>query len=224
VFRIPWADSTLALTVVGVVEDASYKTLFEPTPNFYYLPSGQWYNAHMLLLARAVPGRAADARASVSEVLAALHPSLPREPLAPLEESLALTFAPQRIGAWVSGVLGVLGLLLGAVGVYGVTALAVSRRVREVGIRMALGATRGDVVALVLGQGMVAPLAGLGAGLLGALAMAGVVSRFLPGVGSGDPTAFVSAALTLLAVALLATLVPALRAARQSPSASLRSE
>jgi predicted permease len=223
-FRIPRGDSTLDLTVVGVAEDASYKSLFEQTPNFYYLPSGQWYNAHMLLFVRTAPGLAADVRERVTQVVAALQPSLPREPVVPLDESLALAFAPQRIGAWVSGVLGILGLLLGAVGVYGVTALAVSRRVREVGIRMALGATRGDVVSLVLRQGMVAPLVGMGAGLLGALAMAGLVSRFLAGVDSADPTTFGAAALMLLAVALIATLVPAGRAARQSPSESLRSE
>jgi ABC-type antimicrobial peptide transport system permease subunit len=156
--------------------------------------------------------------------VAALQPDLPPEPLVPLESSLALALAPQRIAAWVTGVLGMLGLLLGAVGVYGVTAFAVGQRVREIGIRKALGATRRDVVALMLRQGMVAPLAGVAVGLLGALAMARVVSAFLAGVGTADPASLGGATLLLLAVAGLATLLPAWRAARGSPVASLRSD
>jgi predicted permease len=224
VFRLGGFGSDRELTVVGVVEDARYRSLFEETPAFYYVPWGQWYNAHMQLFVKADPARAADVRARVAAAVAALQPDLPPEPLVPLESSLALALAPQRIAAWVTGVLGMLGLLLGAVGVYGVTAFAVGQRVREIGIRKALGATRRDVVALMLRQGMVAPLAGVAVGLLGALAMARVVSAFLAGVGTADPASLGGATLLLLAVAGLATLLPAWRAARGSPVASLRSD
>jgi ABC-type antimicrobial peptide transport system permease subunit len=124
----------------------------------------------------------------------------------------------------VSGVLGALGLLLGAVGVYGVTSFAVSRRVREIGIRKALGASGPDVVRLVLREGMVAPLVGVALGLCGAFAVARVLGSFLAGVGTADPVAVGTALVTLLLVASVATLVPAWRAARRQPLSSLRTE
>jgi hypothetical protein len=212
-----------ALTVVGVVEDASYKSLFEDTPNFYYLPSSQWYNAHTMLFVKARPGREADVRDRAARIIADLQPNLPVQPLAPLQSGLAIAMAPPRIAAWVSGILGALGLLLGAVGVYGVTAFAVSQRVREIGIRMALGATRRDVMTLVLRQGMVPPLWGVAGGVLGAFAVARLVASFLAGVGSVDAVTYGAAVVTLVAVALAATFVPAWRAARSNPVANLRS-
>ena len=222
VFRIDGVDSDLR--VVGVVEDASYKRMVEETPNFYYVPAAQWYDAHMLLFVKPRSGRAEDAKARVAEVVHELQPDLPVQPLVPLTSSLEISFLPQRIAAWVSGVLGGLGLLLGAVGVYGVTSFAVSRRVREIGIRKALGASSVDVVRLVLRQGMVAPLVGVVLGLGGALAVGRVLSAFLTGVGVADPAAVGAALGTLLAVASVATLVPAWRAARRQPSATLRSQ
>jgi hypothetical protein len=223
-FHLGPLDGGRDLTVVGVVEDARYRSLFETTPNFYYLPFAQWYNAHMLLFVEPGPGRADDVRALVERTVRELQPHLPVEPLAPLAAELALTLAPQRIAAWVSGALGVLGLLLGAVGVYGVTAFAVGRRVREIGLRMALGATRGQVLALVLRQGMAAPLAGVVIGLGASLAVGRALSAFLAGVGAADPAALAPAVLLLVTVALAATFLPAWRAARANPVTSLRSE
>jgi predicted permease len=222
VFRIDGVDSDL--TVVGVAEDASYRRMVEETPNFYYLPSAQWYNAHMLLFVKPRAGRAEDAQARVAEIVRELQPNLPVQPLVPLASSLEISFLPQRIATWVSGVLGALGLLLGAVGVYGVTSFAVSRRVQEIGIRKALGASSADVVRLVLRQGMVAPLVGVGLGLGGAIAVGRVLSAFLTGVGAADPVAVGTALLTLLLVASVATFVPAWRAARRQPSVTLRSD
>ncbi len=221
-FRIEGVDG--ALTVVGVVEDASYRRMVEDTPNFYYVPAAQWYNAHMLLFVKPRAGRAEDAKVRVAEIVHELQPNLPVQPLVPLASSLEISFLPQRIAAWVSGILGALGLLLGAVGVYGVTSFAVSRRVREIGIRKALGASSVDVVRLVLRQGMVAPLVGVVLGLGGALAVGRVLSAFLTGVGVADPAAVGTALLTLLVVAATATFVPAWRAARRHPSATLRVE
>jgi predicted permease len=217
-------NGNFELTVVGVVEDARYGSLFESTPSVYYLPTGQWYNAHMALLVRPSTGREEEVAERVGRIVASLQPHLPRQPLAPLSSTLSLALTPQRIAAWVGGVLGMVALLLGAVGVYGVTAFAVSQRVREIGIRMALGATRRDVVAMVLGQSMIAPAAGLAAGLLGAFAIARVVSGVMPGMSGADPAAFAAAGAALVGVALVATFVPAWRAARSSPVSSLRTE
>jgi predicted permease len=218
------SDAELSLTVVGVVEDARYGNLFEATPSVYYLPAGQWYDAHMTLLVRPEPGRSDEVAERTGQLVASLQPHLPRQPLAPLPAALSLALTPQRVAAWIGGVLGVVALLLGAVGVYGVTAFAVTQRVREIGIRMALGATRADVVGMVLGQGMIAPAIGLAAGVPGAFAVARLVASFMPGVGRADPVAFSAAAIMLVIVALTATLVPAWRAARSSPLSSLRTE
>jgi predicted permease len=221
-FRIDGIEDPL--TVVGVAEDASYLRMVEEPRNFYYVPAAQWYNAHMALFVKPSAGREEDVRTGVADLVHALQPDLPVQPLVPLESSLAVSFLPQRIAAWVSGVLGALGLLLGAVGVYGVTSFAVSRRVREIGIRKALGASGPDVVRLVLREGMVAPLVGVALGLCGAFAVARVLGSFLAGVGTADPVAVGTALVTLLLVASVATLVPAWRAARRQPLSSLRTE
>jgi hypothetical protein len=194
-------NGNFELTVVGVVEDARYGSLFESTPSVYYLPTGQWYNAHMALLVRPSTGREEEVAERVGRIVASLQPHLPRQPLAPLSSTLSLALTPQRIAAWVGGVLGMVALLLGAVGVYGVTAFAV-----------------------VLGQSMIAPAAGLAAGLLGAFAIARVVSGVMPGMSGADPAAFAAAGAALVGVALVATFVPAWRAARSSPVSSLRTE
>jgi predicted permease len=212
------------LTVVGVVEDARYGSLFEVTPSVYYLPMRQWYNAHLALLVRPEPGRAEEVSERVASLLATLQPSLPRDPMVPLPYTLSLALAPQRLAAWIGGVVGLVALLLGAVGVYGVTSFTVGQRVREIGIRRALGATKHDVVAMMLGQGMLAPVVGLALGLPAAWAVARMIAGFMPGIGGADPASFAASSLTLVLVALAATFVPAWRAAEESPVASLRTE
>jgi hypothetical protein len=214
----------VVLSVVGVVEDALYGSLFEVKPSALYLPSGQWYTAHLSLLVKPEPGRVDEVSERVSSLLAALQPALPRQPMTPLSAAFSLALAPQRMAAWTSGIIGLLALLLGAVGVYGVTAFTVGQRIREIGIRMALGATKRDVVGLVLGQGMVAPALGLLFGLVGAFVVARVIAGFMPGVGGADPAVFAVASATLVFVALAATFVPAWRAARSNPVNSLRTQ
>jgi predicted permease len=212
------------LSVVGVVEDAIYGSLSEVAPNAYYLPSGQWYTAHRTLLIRPEPGQADEVSERVSSLIATLEPALPRQPMTPLPATLSLAFAPQRMAAWTSGIIGLLALLLGAVGVYGVTAFTVGQRIREIGIRMALGATRRDVIGLVLGQGMIAPTLGLLLGLVGASVAPRLIGGFMPGVAGTDPAIFVAAAATLVFVALVATFMPAWRAVRSNPVKSLGTE
>ena len=214
----------VVLSVVGVVEDALYGSLFEVKPSALYLPSGQWYTAHLALLVKPEPGRVDEVSERVSSLLATLQPALPRQPMTPLSAAFSLALAPQRMAAWTSGIIGLLALLLGAVGVYGVTAFTVGQRIREIGIRMALGATERDVVGLVLGQGMVAPALGLLFGLAGAFVVARVIAGFMPGVGGADPAVFAAAAATLVFVAVAATFMPAWRAARSNPVKSLRTQ
>jgi len=140
------------------------------------------------------------------------------------EEVATTTIAPTKIGALVLGAFGGLALLLAAVGLYGVIAYSVSRRTREVGIRMALGAERWQVLKLILGQGSRLAIAGIAVGALGAAAMSRVLESLLYGVSGFDPVAYGTAAGVLLLVALVANLVPALAAARVDPIRALRNE
>jgi putative ABC transport system permease protein len=129
-----------------------------------------------------------------------------------------------RAGTFLLGLLGALTLVLSAVGVYGVTAYSVQQRKREIGIRVAVGASRGDVIRAVLGDGMKLLLFGLAAGMVLALPGARLLQGLLYGLSPGDPATYAVTALLLAAVALTANLVPALRASGLDPVKVLRSE
>jgi ABC-type antimicrobial peptide transport system permease subunit len=141
-----------------------------------------------------------------------------------IREYAALSMFPQRLAGWVSGSLGVLGLLLVGLGVYGVTAFSVARRTREIGIRVALGAGRRDVLRMVFGQGL--RLAGLGVaiGLVLAAAAAQLLASLLYGVSPLDPLTFGAVAAAILGVSALATWLPARRATAVDPLSALRQE
>jgi predicted permease len=129
-----------------------------------------------------------------------------------------------RMLAGALGIFGLMALLLAALGLYGVISFGVAQRTYEIGVRSALGATRADVLKLVLGQGLSLVIVGLGFGLLGAFAVTRTMSSMLHGVAARDPLTFAQTSLLLVAVAVLATLVPARRAARIDPAIALRSE
>jgi ABC-type antimicrobial peptide transport system permease subunit len=141
-----------------------------------------------------------------------------------LQDQMASAVYDQKMPATLGGALGAIGIFLAAVGLYGAIAYTVSRQAHDIGIRMALGATRGRIAGMVVGRGM--RLAGIGAGLGAALAVA--VSRLLAGslvgVGAWDPLAWAGPALVIGAVTLLASYLPARRAARLDPIRALRAE
>jgi ABC-type antimicrobial peptide transport system permease subunit len=126
--------------------------------------------------------------------------------------------------AFLSGFFGVLALGLASVGLYGVMAYAVTRRTREVGIRMALGAQRGDVVRMIMGESLLPVLMGMGIGLAGALILIRLVASLLYGVAPSDPGSIVLAVVAMLAVAIIATAIPARRATKVEPTVALRYE
>lgn len=143
-----------------------------------------------------------------------------------MSEVASLGMLPQLIAASVAGSLGALALLLAAIGLYGVMAYAVTRRTREIGVRMALGADRREVIRLVLGQGLRLTLVGgvIGLALAGAAAAGLASAGLLFGVGRLDPVAFGATSGLLVLVAVLATYIPARRAAGIDPLAALRAE
>jgi putative ABC transport system permease protein len=142
----------------------------------------------------------------------------------PIEEIVARSIARQRMAMILLSVFSALALVLAAIGAYGVIAYLAAQRTREIGVRMALGATRADVLRLVLGQGMKIALAGIGAGIVAALWMTRLLAKMIYGVGATDPLTFACVAFLLTAVALLACYVPARRAMGIDPMAALRSE
>jgi predicted permease len=214
------------MMVVGVARDIKTSSLIDGLADpFVYVPLQQRFGSGpppLIIAARSASGRRLtdDIRGAVR----AMDPNLPIVTAQTLEDSTALGLVVQRIVASVSGSLGSIGLLLAAIGIYGVTAYTVARRGREIGIRVALGARRRDIVAMVVRQGIW--LAGVGAAI--GLALAALASQVLAGFLFGlpplDPPTFIGAALLFATIAVLASYIPARRATRVDPLAVLRRE
>jgi putative ABC transport system permease protein len=140
-----------------------------------------------------------------------------------LEEQVSQSLAPLRVNVMVLTAFGALALLLASIGLYGVASYSVSQRTREIGVRMALGAQRSSVLALVLGRGLGLVAAGITVGLLAALALASFLpANLLPATSSRDPLTLAGTSLLLAAVAAIATYIPARRATRIDPLVALR--
>ena len=210
-------------TVVGVVQDVKQAGLDAPPTMQIYLPHAQYRNGGLTLVVRTKSdplNLAAEVRAQVTEV----DPEQAVSNIASMDQVLFDSIASRRFSATLLGTLAGLGLLLASVGVYGVISYGVSQRTREIGIRMALGAARGDVLSLVVSEGMKLLLLGVAAGAISSLLLTPVLSGLLFGVSPRDPVAFAASAVFLAAVALLACYVPARRASRIDPMVALRYE
>jgi predicted permease len=211
------------MTVVGVVKDAKYRRLNEAVTGFFFVPLDQFYtpNMNVHLRTRANPLAMADA---IRREVKALDPTVQPAITVPMVEVTDFAFLTHRIAAGVLTVLGVTALLLAVMGIYGVMAFSVNQRTREIGIRMALGAARRDVLMLVLGDGGRLAVCGVLGGLVGAIALTRLLSSLLVGINALDPLTFLSAALLLATVALVACYLPARRATRVHPMEALRYE
>jgi predicted permease len=216
--RGPW------LTVVGVARDVRYNSLGEdPTP-MLYLPWGQHPDGDVVLHARTSDGRVDAVAAELTRLVRAVDPLLPPVAAVPMERDMGTALVMAQLGAGLLGGFGTLAMVLAAVGIYGVTAYAVAQRTREIGIRLALGAARDDVVRLVASTTARPVLAGLAVGLLLALGVSFGLRSQLYGVGAGDPPALLGTAAAIAAVAAIAAWVPIRRATRLDPSRSLAAE
>jgi len=221
------ADPPESYTVVGVAPEMRH-TLFEETPQPHvFVPYGQRFNTIMSLHVRTAAGvDAASMLATIRRELKGVDPQLPILSATTMEAHRAgsLQVWSVRAAATMFTTFGALALLLAAIGVYGLKAYDVARRTREIGIRMALGATSRDVQRLVLGEGMRTTAIGLAAGLLLAALIGKLVSGLLYRVSPFDPAVLLVAAGVLSATALLASYLPARRATRVVPLDALRAE
>ena len=211
------------VTIVGVARDGKYSRLSEEPRNYLYLPAMQNYRPDLLLHVR-TDGDPSLALPAVRAVVRGLDPNLPLFDVRTVEEHLRISTFIARMAASMLGLFGALGLLLAGVGLYGVIAFNVAQRTREIGVRVALGAAQGDVAWLVMRQGLVLGIVGLAAGLALALAVARLLAGQLVGISPVDPVSFVGTATLLLAIAAVASALPARRAARLDPLVALRRE
>ncbi len=221
--RFTLEGGAAATEVVGVVADAKYGSLGEEPQPHLYLPWRQNFSPMMFLHVRTV-GEPEPLMTAVRQEIHALNPSLPLSAAEPVSRLVADALWAPRMLAGLLGLVGLLALALSAVGIYGVLAYSVRQRGREIGVRMALGARRGQVVGMILGQGMAMVGAGGLAGLLLAVALSPLVSDLLFQLRATDPLALASAVLVLAAVALVASGLPAWRSASIDPVRALREE
>ena len=213
----PWTE------IVGVVGDSKYRTLGENPRPSVYVPLSQNHETGMTLHVRAA-GNPLDIVSSVRREIQAIEPNLAVTNVQTLSSVVVASLFAARIGAVLLAVFGFLALVLATVGLYGVMSYTVSRRTREIGIRMALGAGKGNVLRLVLKEGLTLAGGGIAAGLIVAAGFTRLIASFLYGVSSLDAVTFAAIPLVLLVVALLASYMPARRAAKVDPMIALRYE
>jgi putative ABC transport system permease protein len=211
-------------TIVGVVGDIREDALeAEPRPTLYGHFAQRPRNLSNFNVVAAGSGDPAATVAAAREIVASLDPDVPPS-FRTLEEVFGAALSERRFHLILLATFGSTALLLALMGIYGVVSFSVSRRTRELGVRMALGAPQGSVVGLVLREGFVLAGTGIVVGLIGAMLLSHLVRGFLYGVGAWDPLTFAAVALVLLTVALAATVVPARRAARVDPMIAMRAE
>jgi putative ABC transport system permease protein len=217
------------LTIVGIVprtrNDAPGEENIEKL-NFpqIYLPFTQFSTENVTLLVRVAAGDPMALAPAVKREIAAIDPDQPVASVSTMEKNIGASLAARRLTMMLLGAFAGLALVLASVGIYGVMALSTTQRTREMGIRFALGASRADVLRLVLGKGISLIGVGLVAGLIGAFAAGRALNSLLYGVGALDAVALLGAIITLAAVAFIACYLPARRASLVNPIDALRTE
>jgi predicted permease len=221
-FRTRGSEGPL-FEIVGVSADHKVLTLSErPTP-FLHISRSQRPSSYAAIIAR-TRGDADALLRDMRRELLALEPNLVFVENQTMEAEVDATLFPMRASAWLVSGIGLVAMLLAAIGLYGVIAYSVARRTREIGIRVALGAQPGAVVGLVMRQGLIVAFAGLIAGSLLAAVAARVIAGALYGISSADPVSWLAAAAVMLVASAFANLVPAWRAAHVDPCEALRTE
>jgi predicted permease len=215
--------SSTPIQVVGIVKNSRIRHITTPPDPYFYLPIAQNYLSDVTLQVRTAG--APDAMSSaIVQAIQSIAPELPVTNIQTMSQAIATLNGSMsfEVGATLAAALGMLGLLLAVIGLYGVIAYAASRRTAEIGLRIALGAGKRDVLFLVLKQGIVIVAVGLAIGCVGAALMARLMNSMLYGVSATDPVIYAGVCCVLSTVAILACLVPARRAAAIDPMQALR--
>ncbi|MBL0171099.1 MAG: ABC transporter permease [Gemmatimonadaceae bacterium] len=210
-------------SIVGVVPTGKYQRLGEDPTAYMYFAQNQRFQTTMSFVIR-TKGDPMALAPTLRREIAALDPNLPVSSIRTMDKHLGWALMPARVAGTALGVFGLLGLLLASVGMYGVMAYSVAQRTREIGIRMAIGATASHVITLIMRQGLTLVLVGTAIGLAGAIAASRLLASVLYGSDAINPATFVAVPLVLIAVAAVATFVPARRAALVDPAITLRAE
>jgi putative ABC transport system permease protein len=226
-FKVGKASTRPWITIVGIVGDVRQMGLDVPVKPEMYLPYPQvpdqpWFAPRDLVVRTA--SKPMSLVPAIKEAVRAADPEQPVSNIRTFEEILDEEVVQRRLGAALVAAFAVQALLLASLGVYGLLSHFVAQHTAEIGVRLALGATGRDILRLVLGKGMALTLAGVGVGVLGALALTRLVRSLLYGVAPADPATFVAAPALLIALALLACCLPARRALRVDPTAAMRCE
>jgi predicted permease len=210
-------------TVVGVARNGKYRRLVYPPEPVIFLPLFQVYRGLVMIHAR-VSGDPQAYAPAVERTVHELNGDLPVFGVTTLKSSMRLGSIFERLAGTFAGAFGLLALILAAVGIYGVIAYTTRQRTREIAIRMAIGAQQGDVLRLVLGQGLLLTLIGLAAGIAVSLALTRYLKSALFGVTATDVLTYAAVALLLCLVSLVACYIPARRATKVDPMVALRYE
>jgi predicted permease len=215
--------------IVGVVNETKQRNLGDPAPVTVFIPLAQAAEGVRQTVQQAsfvvrTTGDPLSLSAAIRSEMRRLDPAVPIRKLRPMDQLVSRSTAPQRFNLSLLAMFAAVGLLLAAVGIYGVMAYSVSQRTHEIGIRVALGAQRFDVLRLIIRQGMTPALIGIVLGVIGSATLTRLIKGLLFGVRAIDPLTFVLIALLLTIIALLACWIPARRATRVSPLIALRQE
>jgi putative ABC transport system permease protein len=227
--RIRWAHdlgSPRWMAIVGVAADIKQYSLAEPTDPAVFTPFAQTdedWRRWMSVVVR-MPGSSASLIPAVKQQIWSLDSQIPLNRVQSMDELLGLSLAERQFNMSLLGLFAALAMILVAVGIYGVISYSVNQRTHEIGIRIAVGARRVDVLRLVMGQGVRIAVVGLTAGILGAVALTRLMTNLLFGVAPTDPVTFVVVVLLMMAAVLLACWIPARRATRVDPIIALRYE
>ena len=217
------SGSNPPIEVIGVIGDVHRFGLDEDTMSEMYFSAAQ-YPPDETSLVLATRSNPLDFVGTVRQIIQDVDPDEPVSSFATMDQLLSRSVAQPRFRSILLGIFGGLALLLACVGVYSVISYTVAQRTHEIGIRMALGANRRNIAAIVSGYGIRLAVAGLGIGLAGAYFLARLASSFLYGVRPTDPTAFILGSVILAGIVALASYIPARRAMRVDPMVALRHE
>jgi putative ABC transport system permease protein len=217
------------ITVVGIVADVRHNGITEAVKEKFYVPHTQWHKSvgnaiRSMTLVMKTQGDPQALANPVRQTIRELDPNLPVAAVRTMDEVVAATLSAPRFTGMLLGVFAALALALSAIGIYGVLSYVVSRRTREIGIRVAIGAGRGQVLRLVLGSGVGLALVGIAFGLAAAASLSRVMTTLLHDVRPGDPATYAAVAAALTLVAIVASLIPAWRATRVDPVKALKAE